>query len=80
MEQCLPTSLQINNQQTPAHNERSSSMLSSNRFDSTTINTGHYMPTQVSGSLPPSTVSQQIPSSSQQHSSLGPSRLPSQLG
>ena len=80
MEQCLPTSLQVNNQQTPALTEHSSSMLSPNRLDSTTINTGHYIPTQVSGSRPPSTVSQQIPSSSQQHSSLGPSGLPSQLG
>ena len=80
MEQRLPTVLQVNNQQVSVPSEHSAPMLSSNQFDSTTINTGHYMPSQVSGSLLPSTISQQILSSPQQHSSLGPSGLPSQLG
>ena len=79
MEQHLLTFLQVSSQQTSALSEHSAPMLSSNQFDSTTVNTGHYMPSQVSGSLPP-TISQQILSSPQQHSSLGPSGLPSQLG
>ena len=67
-EQFHPKYPQIGNQQTSEH---SATYFHPNQLNSAAINTGHY------SSLPPSTVSQQIPSS-QQHSSLGPSRLPSQ--
>ena len=75
MEQFHPKYPQIGNQQTSEH---SATYFHPNQLNAAAINTGHYMPSQASGSLPPSTVSQQIPSSSQQHSSLGPSRLPFQ--
>ena len=74
---------QIDNQRTSTLGEHSAPTFYPTQFnESTTICTGHYMPPYVSGSLPPSTSSQWIPPSQQQHTLPGPSRvdISSQLG
>ena len=82
-EQYHQTFPQIDNQRTSMLGEHSAPTFYSNQFsESTTINTGCYVPLHVSGSLQPSTPSQWIPPSSQQHTLPGPFRVdvPSQLG
>ena len=77
VEQYHQTFPQIDNQRTSTFGEHSTAMFYPNQFiESTTTNTGHYMPPHASGGPPPTTSnSQWIPPSSQQHTLPGPSRV-----
>ena len=83
MEQYHQMFPQIDNQRTSALGEHSAPTFYPTQFnESTTISTGHCMPPHVGRSLPPSTSSQWILPSPQQHTLPGPFRVDvsSQLG